>query len=90
LVERRPPKPEVEGSSPSSPATNLIARDFMLKIREYFKSIKVEMNKVSWMSRNQVVNSTFIVGVFSFIIAIFLFVLDLGLSEFINILFNFV
>ncbi len=62
----------------------------MLKLREYFKSIKVEMNKVSWMSRNQVVNSTFIVGVFSFIIAIFLFVLDLGLSEFINILFNFV
>ena len=62
----------------------------MLKLREYFKSIKVEMNKVSWMSRNQVVNSTFIVGVFSFIIAIFLFVLDLGLSEFVNILFNFV
>ena len=91
MVERRPPKPEVEGSSPSSPATNLIAKGFfMLKLREYFKSIKVEMNKVSWMSRNQVVNSTFIVGVFSFIIAIFLFVLDLGLSEFINILFNFV
>ena len=62
----------------------------MSKIREYFKSIRVEMGKVSWMSRNQVVNSTFIVGVFSFIIAIFLFVLDLGLSEFVNILFNFV
>ena len=62
----------------------------MLKIREYFKSIKIEMNKVSWMTRNQVVNSTFIVGVFSFIIAIFLFILDLGLSEFINVLFNFV
>jgi len=57
-------------------------------MREYFKSIKVEMNKVSWMTRSQVVNSTFIVGVFSFIIAIFLFILDLGLSEFINILFN--
>ena len=62
----------------------------MFKIKEYFKSIKVEMNKVSWMTRGQVVNSTIIVGVFSFIIAIFLFVLDLGLSEFINILFNFV
>ena len=62
----------------------------MFKLREYFKSIKIEMNKVSWMSRNQVVNSTFIVGVFSLIIATFLFILDLGLSEFINILFNFV
>ena len=63
----------------------------MFKLREYFKSIKIEMIKVSWMSRNQVVNSTFIVGVFSLIIATFLFILDLGLSEFINIiLFNFV
>ena len=62
----------------------------MFKIREYFKSIKIEMNKVSWMTRAQVVNSTIIVGVFSFIIAIFLFILDLGLSEFINVLFNFV
>ena len=62
----------------------------MYKIKEYFKSIKVEMNKVSWMTRSQVVNSTIIVGVFSFIVAIFLFVLDLGLSEIINVLFNFV
>jgi len=60
------------------------------KIREYFKGIKIEMGKVSWMSRNQVINSTIIVGIFSFIIAMFLFVLDVGLSELINILFNFV
>ena len=42
------------------------------KIRNYFKSISVEMNKVSWMTRDQVVNSTIIVGIFSFIIAAFL------------------
>ena len=60
------------------------------KIREYFKGIKIEMSKVSWMSRNQVVNSTILVGIFSFIIAMFLFVLDIGLSELINVLFNFV
>ena len=59
-------------------------------ISEYFKSIKVEMSKVSWMTRDQAVNSTFIVGVFAFIIAIFLFVLDIGLSEFVNILYNFI
>jgi|TARA_B100000131_G_C17930857_1_gene538255 preprotein translocase subunit SecE len=58
------------------------------KIREYFKSIKVEMGKVSWMTRSQTVNSTIIVGVFAFIIAIFLFTLDVGLSELVNILFN--
>ena len=92
MVERRPPKPEVEGSSPSSPADCSTGMNNIMiaKIMEYFKGIKVEMNKVSWMSRNQVVNSTIIVGVFSFIIAMFLFVLDVGLSELINILFNFV
>jgi len=58
------------------------------KIRDYFKSIKVEMGKVSWMTRSQTVNSTIIVGVFAFIIAIFLFTLDVGLSELVNILFN--
>ncbi len=57
-------------------------------MKEYFKSVKVEMNKVSWMSRNEAVNSTVIVGIFSFIIASFLFILDIGLSEFVNILFN--
>ena len=46
------------------------------------------MNKVSWMTKNQIVNSTFIVGAFAFIIAVFLFLLDFGLSEFVKVLFN--
>ena len=58
------------------------------KIRKYFKSIRVEMGKVSWMTRTQTVNSTVIVGVFAFIVATFLFTLDIGLSELVNILFN--
>jgi preprotein translocase subunit SecE len=90
LVERRPPKPEVEGSSPSSPANCYyigVLRMFA-KMTEYIKSIKIEMMKVSWMSRPQTINSTVIVGVFAFIIAIFLFTLDIGLSELVNILFN--
>jgi len=58
------------------------------RIRNYFKSIVVEMNKVSWMTRKQIINSTIIVGVFALIISIFLFVLDFGLSEFVKVLFN--
>ena len=85
MVERRPPKPEVEGSSPSSPATEV----FMInKIRNYFKGITSEMKKVSWMNRTQIINSTFIVGAFAVIISFFLFVLDFGLSEFVKILYN--
>ena len=58
------------------------------KMMEYFRSIKIEMGKVSWMTRSQTVNSTVIVGVFAFIVAIFLFTLDIGLSELVNILFK--
>jgi preprotein translocase subunit SecE len=58
------------------------------KMTEYVKSIKIEMTKVSWMTRSQTINSTVIVGVFAFIIAMFLFTLDIGLSEVVNILFN--
>jgi preprotein translocase SecE subunit len=57
-------------------------------LRRYFKSISVEMNKVSWMTRPQILNSTFIVGVFALIITIFLFVLDNGLSYLVKILFQ--
>tara|TARA_S200000501_G_scaffold94170_1_gene87484 strand:+ start:203 stop:394 length:192 start_codon:yes stop_codon:yes gene_type:complete len=56
----------------------------------YLKSIKIEMSKVSWLTRDQATNSTFVVGVFAFIVAIFLFILDIGLSEFVNILYNFI
>jgi len=58
------------------------------KINNYFKSISSEMKKVSWMNKQQIVNSTIIVGIFSLIIAVFLFVLDFGLSELVKILFN--
>ena len=57
-------------------------------LRNYFKSIGIEMRKVSWLTRKQVINSTLIVGLFALIISIFLFILDFGLSEFVKILFN--
>ncbi len=58
------------------------------KINDYFRSISSEIKKVSWMTKEQIINSTIIVGIFSFIIAAFLFVLDFGLSELVKILFN--
>tara|TARA_Y100001936_G_C15606992_1_gene424658 strand:- start:341 stop:532 length:192 start_codon:yes stop_codon:yes gene_type:complete len=57
-------------------------------INNYFKSVSSELKKVSWMTKNQIVNSTIIVLIFAFIIALFLFVLDFGLSEIVKVLFN--
>ena len=46
------------------------------------------MNKVSWMTKRQILNSTFIVGVFALIITLFLFLLDNVLVYVIDILFK--
>ena len=54
------------------------------KISQYFNGIQVEMNKVTWLSKEEMLGSTLIVGVFSILIALFLFFVDFGLSEFIS------
>ena len=60
----------------------------MNKIINYFKSITVELRKVSWLTKEQLINSTIIVGVFSIFVAVFLFILDFGLTRFVKILFD--
>jgi len=54
------------------------------KISQYFNGVQVEMKKVTWLSKQEMVGSTVIVGVFSVMIAIFLFFVDFGLSEFVS------
>ena len=54
------------------------------KISQYFNGIQIEMKKVTWLSKEEMFGSTMIVGVFAVLIAIFLFVVDFGLSEFVS------
>jgi len=56
------------------------------RIKNYFKEVKVEMNKVNWPTKNQTVNYTLVVIGVSAIVAAFLGALDyifnLGLNFF--------
>ena len=54
------------------------------KISQYFNGVQIEMKKVTWLSKQEMMGSTFIVGVFSVLIAIFLFIVDFGVSQFIS------
>ena len=54
------------------------------KISQYFNGVQVEMKKVTWLSKEEMLGSTLIVGVFSILIDLFLFFIDFGLSEFIS------
>ena len=46
------------------------------KISQYFNGVQVEMKKVTWLSKEEMLGSTVIVGIFSVMIAIFLFFVD--------------
>ena len=48
----------------------------MSKVFNYFSSIKRELSKVSWSSKQELIGSTIVVFVFAIILAIFLYVLD--------------
>jgi len=54
------------------------------KISQYFNGVQVEMKKVTWLSKEEMLGSTVIVGIFSVMIAIFLFFVEFGLSEFVS------
>ena len=54
------------------------------KISKYFNGVQIEMKKVTWLSKQEMMGSTIIVGVFSVLIAIFLFIVDFGVSQFIS------
>ena len=53
-------------------------------LRTYFSDVKIELKKVTWLSKNELFGSTSVVWVFAIIVAIFLFVVDFGIAEFIS------
>ena len=54
------------------------------KISQYFNGVQIEMKKVTWLSKQEMMGSTIIVGVFSVMIAVFLFIVDFGVAQFIS------
>ena len=54
------------------------------KITDYMHGVQLEMKKVTWLSKEEMLGSTMIVGIFAVLIATFLFFVDFGLSEFVS------
>ena len=51
------------------------------KITKFFNDVKVEMAKVSWPTREELINSTMIVAVVSILFTSFIFIADLILTQ---------
>jgi len=50
------------------------------KVIQFFREVRTELKKVTWPPRKEAVASTVVVLVIVFIIALFLFLVDQGLS----------
>ena len=48
----------------------------MKRVFNYFSGVKLELKKVSWSSKQELMGSTIIVFVFAIILGIFLWILD--------------
>lgn len=87
MVERRSPKPNVEGSSPSWPVSFSLLGTVMGKIIRFFKECIAELKKVVWPSRNDAVSSVKVVLISTIIIAVILGLLDLVFVTGMNLIF---
>jgi preprotein translocase subunit SecE len=54
---------------------------------QFFREVRVELGKVTWPSRKQTIGSTAVVIIFVFMIALFLGVVDFGLSNIVRLIF---
>ncbi len=56
------------------------------KIKQFLKEVKFELTKVTWTSKQELIYSTYIVVVVSIVLAIFIGVIDMVLSNLATIL----
>ncbi|RME01190.1 MAG: preprotein translocase subunit SecE [Calditrichaeota bacterium] len=61
--------------------------NFFAKISKFFNDVKVEMSKVTWPSFEELKGSTWIVIIFSLAFAVYIFVIDQGLTRLIKLIY---
>ena len=55
-------------------------------VRQFLREVRVELSKVTWPTRKDTIASTSVVLIIVFLIAVFLGIVDLGLSKLMRIL----
>ena len=84
MVERRSPKPEAEGSSPSAPANrNYIHMKNPIK---FIQEVKQEAFKVSWPTGKETLQGALMVFAMAVVMSLFFLLLDQVLKFFLELL----
>jgi preprotein translocase subunit SecE len=55
------------------------------KVKEFFREVKVEIRKVVYPSKDELVGSTWVVIIAVVVVSVFLGVVDLGLSKLVKV-----
>ena len=56
------------------------------RLKEFFREVQVEMKKVSWTTRKELIASTSVVVVATLLIALFVFLVDTPMSRLIRLI----
>ena len=83
MVERRSPKPEAVGSSPSAPAKTL---KIMKNPLRFIQEVKQEAFRVSWPTGKETMQGTLMVVAMAIVASIFFLLLDQVLKFFLDLL----
>ena len=84
MVERRSPKPEAEGSSPSAPA-NCNNKNMRNPIK-FIQEVKQEAFKVTWPTGKETIQGALMVFAMAVVMSLFFLLLDQVLKFFLEIL----
>ena len=85
MVERRSPKPEAEGSSPSAPA-KIKNRINMKNPIKFIQEVKQEAFKVSWPTGKETLQGAIMVFLMALAMSLFFLLIDQVLKFFLEIL----
>ncbi len=84
MVERRSPKPEAEGSSPSAPAS--LSLKIMRNPIKFIQEVKQEAFKVTWPTWKETLQGALMVFVMAVVMSLFFLLLDQVLKFFLELL----
>ena len=84
MVERRSPKPEAEGSSPSAPAN--IKYVIMKNPIKFIQEVKQEAFKVTWPTWKETLQGALMVFAMAVVMSLFFLLLDQILNFFLEFL----
>jgi preprotein translocase subunit SecE len=59
--------------------------EYLRRIQQFFREVMVEFRKVNWPSQPMIVNSTAVVLVVTCVLAVFLWLVDLGLARIVGV-----